>query len=557
LREIDTAILAADSVESTVGAALSHIRDLIDCRRANLTLIDWGANELVIFEVRTVAETSIPKGSRLPLAVFNDIIQTLSQNQPILFSDLRALADPSLAIQSLLKEGLRSTCSLPLFSQGNLIGMFSMHSELPGFFDEEKINLGQEVANQVAIAITQDNLLKELRELNTELELKVEERTAALAEANALLEALMEYTPDQIYFKDTQGRFIRNSRSQAELLGLRESSEAVGKTDFDFFPHAERSYAEEQEIIRTGKSLIDLEEWVVWPDGKETWVSTTKVPLRNTEGENIGIFGISRDITERKRTEQAIRRLNDDLAWQSIQLQAANKELEAFTYSVSHDLRAPLRAVHGFGQALLNKHAASLGDQGKHYLSRIQDNTSRMGQLIDDLLSLARLSRREMKQDVVNLTELAREIGSELRAQEPGREVNFEVENGLEERGDAGLIRIVLQNLLGNAWKFSSTRQQAYIHFGITTPSLSGRDAEGEVRIYCIRDNGVGFDMTYANKLFGAFQRLHSEAEFPGTGIGLATVQRIIHRHGGRVWAEAQPERGATFYFTLGGNHEP
>jgi len=182
LREIDTAILAADSLETIVGAALSHIRELIDCRRANLILIDWETNELAIFEVRTADETSIPRGARLPLAQFEDIIQTLSQNQPILFSDLRALADPSPGIQRLLKEGLRSTCSLPLFSQGNLIGMFSMHSEIPGFFDEEKVSLGREVANQVAIAITQSRLVVALGERLRERENLITELTAKNAE---------------------------------------------------------------------------------------------------------------------------------------------------------------------------------------------------------------------------------------------------------------------------------------------------------------------------------------------------------------------------------------
>ena len=201
---------------------------------------------------------------------------------------------------------------------------------------------------------------QELQTAHNELENKVQERTAALSEANALLQALMDYMPDHIYFKDTQSRFIRNSRSQASLLGLNDPSEAVGKTDFDFFPHAARSFAEEQEIMRSGKPLVDLEEWVVWPDGHETWVSTTKLPLRNSEGETIGIFGISHDITERKRTEQAFRQLNADLEKQTEQLQAAKKELEGFSYSVSHDLRAPLRAIDGYTRIDGARHPAKL-----------------------------------------------------------------------------------------------------------------------------------------------------------------------------------------------------
>ena len=274
-----------------------------------------------------------------------------------------------------------------------------------------------------------------------------------------------------------------------------------------------------------------------------------------TSGDEIGQVGLAfNDMAQELQNIHAS--LEQRVVERTAQLQAANKEMEAFTYSVSHDLRAPLRAVHGFSQALLNKYAGALDDQGKHYLSRIQENTSRMGQLIDDLLSLARISRREMKHDLVNLSELAREIAAELKAQEPERQVVFEIEGQVEGRGDAGLIRDVLQNLLGNAWKFTSTRAQAQIQFGIARPSPAGRgmsigQGEGET-VYFVKDNGAGFDMAYANKLFGAFQRLHSTDEFPGTGIGLATVQRIIHRHGGRIWAEAESEKGAAFYFTLG-----
>jgi PAS domain S-box-containing protein len=672
LREIDTAILSSDSVENIVGAALSHIRELIVCERANLALIEWKKNEAVNFDVRDIKKSEISKGARVSLDLIQDILQVLSKNQPIIIDDLTALPDPPPQIKIFIQEGLRSRCILPLFSQGNLIGSFTLSSKNPSYFDEEKINLGREVANQVAIAITQNNLLNALREFNAELEQRVVERTAELSEANTLLQAMLDNIPDQIYFKDLQSRFIRNSRAQAKLMGMDDPSEVIGKSDFDFFPHAQRAFDEEQELMKAAQPIIDQEEFVVWPDGQEMWVSTTKVPLQDQEGQPIGIMGISRDITERKRFEENIQKLNQELdanrkdiqsildsmatlnakvgldgrllfvnraatqasglavdelmntnflegQWWSFdpevqrrvkeafakacsgsvinydekifvfgqvltisfsltpmlgsdgtveyilaegrdisqlkdaeealrnkttQLEATNKELEAFSYSVSHDLRAPLRAINGFSQALSVKFKDLLGEQGQHYLNRIQYNTSHMGQLIDDLLSLSRISRREMKQDVVNLTNLAREIDKELRALEPERQVTFEVEEQLKAIGDEGLIRIVLQNLLTNAWKFTSTRTQAHICLGT-------RD-----EAFFVQDNGVGFDMAFANKLFGAFQRLHSNAEFPGTGIGLATIQRIIHRHDGKIWAVAEPEKGATFYFTIGEKHE-
>jgi PAS domain S-box-containing protein len=536
LREIDTAILAADSFESIVGAALHHVRELIDCRRANLTLIDWETNESVIFDVNTVNETSIPTGRRFPLAQYQDIIQALWQDQLLVMNDLRGLANPKPAVQSLLKDGLQSLCSLPLSSQGNLIGMFSLYSEIPDFFDEEKINLGREVANQIAIAITHNHLLNTLRDLNVELEQRVSERTAALSQANSLLQMMLDHMPDHIYFKDSQSRFIRNSRSQARALGLSDPADAIGKSDFDFFPHAQLSYEAEQEIIRSGKPMVDVEEQVVWPDGRETWVSTTKMPLLDQAGQIIGTFGISRDITERKQAEVALQKAK-------LELEATNKELEAFSYSVSHDLRAPLRSIDGFSQALLEDYADQLPVDGQNHLKRVRAATQRMAELIDDLLNLSKITRASMKLVSVDLSQFAQRSATELQRTEPGRRVNFKITPNLKARGDSSLLQAVLENLLNNAWKYSSKQEQAEIELG--------SKHENDETIFFIRDNGAGFDMAYANKLFGAFQRLHAATEFPGTGIGLATVQRIIHRHGGRIWAEGAVDQGATFFFTL------
>lgn len=228
----------------------------------------------------------------------------------------------------------------------------------------------------------------------------------------------------------------------------------------------------------------------------------------------------------------------------STQLQAANQELESFAYSVSHDLRAPLRAIDGFSQALLEDCSEQLDEQGKDYLRRVRANTQRMGEIIDALLTLSRLTRAEMNRESVDLSALVRDIAAQLQKREPQRQVEFIIEEDLLVDADARLLQVALENLLDNAWKFSSKRPQARIEFRITA------DTDGRAA-YFVRDDGTGFDMTYADKLFGAFQRLHTPDEFSGTGIGLATVQRVIHRHGGRLWAESKPNQGATFYFTL------
>ena len=241
-------------------------------------------------------------------------------------------------------------------------------------------------------------------------------------------------------------------------------------------------------------------------------------------------------------------------------LEAANKELEAFSYSVSHDLRAPLRTIDGFSLALLEDCADRLDETGKDCLSRVRSATQQMGQLIDDLLNLSRVSRGEIHREPIDLSLLAQEVAEDLKKTEVGRQVKFIIGANLKAECDRRLMRVVLENLLRNSWKYTSKHPSAHIEFGcLPHPAsghplpLNGRGAGGEGPVYFVRDDGAGFDMAHADKLFGPFQRLHSSAEFEGTGVGLATVQRVIHRHGGRIWAEGQVEKGATFYFTIGG----
>lgn len=246
---------------------------------------------------------------------------------------------------------------------------------------------------------------------------------------------------------------------------------------------------------------------------------------------------------ELAQTNQGIVALTMELEQRNIELAAVNKELEAFAYSVSHDLRAPLRSIDGFSQALLEDYEDKLDEQGKDYLRRSRAASQRMGQLIDDLLSLSRITRSDMKSEMVDLSSLAYQVSENLKESQPQRKVEFVVTPGLVANGDSTLLRLLLENLLGNAWKFTSKQSQARIKFGVG-------QQEGKLTFF-VCDNGVGFDMTYADKLFGPFQRLHAATEFPGTGIGLAIVQRIVNRHGGQVWGEGKVGKGATFYFTL------
>jgi light-regulated signal transduction histidine kinase (bacteriophytochrome) len=255
------------------------------------------------------------------------------------------------------------------------------------------------------------------------------------------------------------------------------------------------------------------------------------------------LSGAIEEITKLEKAEKALAQERRDLGRANAELTTANKELESFSYSVSHDLRAPLRSIDGFSQALLEDYADKLEPTGQDQLRRVRAAAQRMSLLIDDMLELSRLTRIPMRREALDLSAIAESIAEELREAEPARQVKFLIEANLTAAGDLRLLRAAMENLFRNSWKFTSAHPSARIEFG--KASVNGKNR------FFVRDDGAGFDSRYATRLFGAFQRLHTEAEFPGTGVGLATVQRIIHRHGGEIWAEGEIEKGATFYFTL------
>lgn len=368
-----------------------------------------------------------------------------------------------------------------------------------------------------------------------------------LSESESRFRTLVEQVRDYAIFGlDLKGTVTSWNRGAEWVYGY-GSEEIVGQHFSRFFTPAE---------ILSGNPVRELEmaaaEGVyeevgqrVRKDGAHIWVDVLITALRDPDGTLRGFAKVTRDITERRKAEEEIQKLNEELEHQVHELAAVNQELEAFSYSVSHDLRAPLRAIAGFSQALEEDYADVLDRQGMDYARRVNAATQRLNQLIDDLLTLSRVTRSEMNRDtVVDLSGMAQSIIALLRATQPDRQVEIVIQPDLKTRGDPRLLRIALENLLGNAWKFTSKVPLARIELGTT-------GTEDDRTIYFVRDNGAGFDMTYSDKLFGPFQRLHAATEFPGTGIGLATVQRIIHRHGGRVWADSTVGKGATFYFTL------
>lgn len=355
--------------------------------------------------------------------------------------------------------------------------------------------------------------------------------------------------PAMIYYKDTKNRFLLVNEATAASMG-RTVDEMEGKPCSEIVPaRAYELYRDDLEIIQNGKPKLGLVEEIQMADGRTLWTRTDKLPEYDAMGRVVGILVFSQDITGHRHAEAEIRRLNEELeqrvSIRTAELRAANQELESFAYSVSHDLRTPLRTIDGFSKLVIEEHGDALPPQAHEYLTRLRGAAQRMGHLIDDLLKLTRVSRAELRREQVDLSALARHCIEDLRRMNPDRHVDVVIEATPFATGDPVLLANVMQNLLGNAWKFTGRNPEARIEFGSRTES-GGRTA------FYVRDNGIGFDLIYADKLFGAFQRLHSHDEFEGSGIGLATVQMIIRRHAGEVRAESVKDHGSTFSFSLG-----
>src|SRR5882757_6273834 len=381
---------------------------------------------------------------------------------------------------------------------------------------------------------------------------EVKNAETKLTAANRFLDSLIENLPVMVFIKDARTFcYVRQNRAALNLLGLAQH-DVIGKRDRDFLPAEQADFilAKDREVLAAGR-LIDVEQSIDTRLLGVRTLHTMKMPILDERGTPEFILGISVDITERKLAESAVRELNAALSAKSAQLEAANKELESFSYSVSHDLRAPLRAIDGFALMLEEDYTEQrLDAEGLRYLSVIRQNSRRMGALIDDLLAFSRLGRQPVAQGEVNVDSLVREVVEEVLHTEPpvdrsqsAAAPHIEVEPLPPARGDRGLLRQVWANLIANAVKYSSKAARPFIQ-------VSGRQVGAENH-YSVRDNGVGFDMEYAGQLFRVFQRLHRADEFSGTGVGLAIVHRVVARHGGRVWADGKVNGGAMFSFSL------
>jgi PAS domain S-box-containing protein len=366
------------------------------------------------------------------------------------------------------------------------------------------------------------------------------------------LETILDTIPSGVVIIDKpDGRISYVNRRGLELYGrkpkegLTLSDSSLGfkllKPDGEPFPSNQLPTSR---ALINGEVVRNVEVTIEQPNGERIVVLANASPLQNEAGEIVGSVGSLDNITEHKQADGQIRKLNEDLRRRTADLENANKELEAFTYSVSHDLKAPLIVASGFCRRLSDGYGEKIDERGNRYLMRIQEACQHMNLLIEDLLNLSKVTTQQIKFKSVDLSDLAQSIATQLKERQPNREMTFLIEKGLIVKGDSRLLRIMLENLLGNAWKYTMKCEQAMIEFGLLKST-------GEAPTYFVRDNGSGFDMSMADKLFKPFERLHEDQEFSGTGIGLATVHRIVTRHGGRIWAESEVDKGTTFFFTL------
>ncbi len=523
---------AQDEVREVIGYNSVWVYLLSDDRKYLKALAAGGAESDYVMSEEGTATLTIAGDPMLEeIAAARDIV---------VVEDARTDSRTNKEIVATMK--LRTIVNVPVIFMDKRLGSIGT-----GTFGDEGVRVPsaaeQEYLRTLAsqMAVTFDRIHLQAQRNKAEQELR---------KLNTDFVILLENTGDFIYFKDKDGRIIFCSQTLAGITGHASWRDMVGKHDMEIFPPdtARIYYEEELPIFREGKPLLNKTDPYYDQGGGKRWVSTNKWPVFAEDGKTvIGIFGISRDITELKEAQDKIGELNRDLERRveerTAQLEAANKELEAFSYSVSHDLRAPLRAIDGFSRIVLDEYADKLDDEGKRLLNIVRNNSNRMAQLIDDILQFSRTGRLEIAFTQVDMSGLAHEVAQELQEAAPNPALEIRIGELPQVNGDRTMLRQVFVNLLANAIKFSRARELPVVEVKA--------ERSGEEIVYSVRDNGAGFDMRYQEKLFGVFQRLHTVEEFEGTGIGLAIVKRIVTRHGGRVWAEGKVGEGAVVYFAL------
>jgi PAS domain S-box-containing protein len=566
LREIQHAVLTARSMEEIADETVTRLRPALAVARATVTLIDWESEEYVIFAYD--ADDGRHKGKiglRGPVRLLGDP-DRLRAGEAHLTPDLTLIPDPPPNVVALVDQGMRSSASIPLLADGEVLGTLNLFQRTTNdSFAPEVLEIAREVADELAVALNQARLREQRR--------RVQERLAALTEIqHAILAArsmdeIAEAAVSRLRPLLGVGRVSVALLDERDLVICAADSEGgdVGAARGDRVPLA---VVRDLERLRRGETLVTEDISKLNGDAPAVrallevgFRSSASCPLI-TEGELVGLLTlvqkaspqfspemleIAKEVADELAVALSQARMRERLAEHAQDLETRvrerTQELEAFSYSVSHDLRAPLRAIDGFSRIVATDYADALPEEGRRYLRLVSENAEGMGRLIDGLLDFSRLGRKALSQDRVALEPVVRDVVTQLSSELNGRSVEFSVGSLPTVKGDRLLLQQVFANLVSNAVKFSGERDPAVIQIG--------SDSSNGEQVIFVKDNGVGFDMRHADKLFGVFQRLHRVDEFEGTGLGLAIVARIVERHGGRVWAESTPGKGASFYFTL------
>ncbi|MDP3620045.1 MAG: GAF domain-containing protein [Ramlibacter sp.] len=491
----------------------------------------WGKDDGYVDSVRILTDTS----TRAGLGPGGKAFRT---GEASVCNDIEADTESFAFRKEALAHGYRSCGAFPLKQDGRPVAVFFVYAAEPLYFDQHELTLFTSLADNFSFAI-------EARERESERQ----QMNAAVRASEARMRAVIDNQAECVKILAPDGRILEINPAGLSLLQAGSADELVGRVVLDFVHEEDREkYIALHAQVMRGETQR-LQARAVGLKGRVMWVETSAVALRSESGAIEGVLCVTQDVTESRAQQLEILSLNAELEQRvrhrTAQLEAANHELQAFSYSVAHDLRAPLTAIGGFSQALEALLSPAADPKAVHYLSRMREGVQRTSEMIDALLSLATVTRTKLRWESVDLSAMAHRAFEHCERQYAGRSLSARIQPGMVAQGDPRLLQLVMDNLVSNACKFSDTRELAQIEVG----SLTG--PEGEV-VYEVRDNGVGFDMAYAANLFGVFQRLHKQTEFPGTGIGLANVRRILTRHSGRIWAVASPDQGASFYFTLG-----
>jgi PAS domain S-box-containing protein len=526
------AITQQPSLRGTLQEVVEQARGVVGAHQAAITISQSGTWAVALSALSLSEKYAQWQDAEMPRPSGGGIFALVCEtNRPVRLTQAELEAHPrwrGLGADTNRHPPLRGWLAVPLVgADGRNMGVLQLSDKYEGEFSARDVYVASEMAHLATAALEKARLIEEVRSLNADLEARIAHRTAELARQEALFRALAEQAPQAVWTADTAGAATYFNRHWYEL---------VGGEPLDWLGHgwARLQHPDDRAAVRRnwaqacseGTTFVGVRR-ILARDGRYHSMSYRAAPVLDAQGAISFWVGIDTDITELKAVETA--------------LVQSNRELEAFSYSVSHDLRSPLNTIDGFSRLLERQLEGAADPKTRHCLSRVRAGVAQMGQLIEGLLSLAQVQRASLHREPVDLGALARDVLERLQERQPARRVALRIEDGLVAEGDPRLLRSVMENLLGNAWKFTSNCEHALIEVGRLP----------DQQVFFVRDNGAGFDMAYSDKLFGVFQRLHSAAEFPGTGVGLATVQRIIARHGGKVWAESAPGAGATFFFML------